>query len=59
MKKLCAVFITLILVLGLAASPVFSAGGKVQGEKGQGGVEQGEAGTGAAPGYNAQGNMVD
>lgn len=59
MKKFCALSLTLIFVLGLAVSPVFAAGGKEQGYEGQGEVEQGEAGAGASPGYNAQDNMVD
>ena len=60
MKKICALCVSLILVVGLAVSPVFAGGGKVQGEKGQGGVEQGDIGNDdASPGYDAQGNMVD
>jgi hypothetical protein len=40
MKKICALCVTLILVTGLAVSPVFAGGGKVRGDNGEGPVEQ-------------------
>ena len=36
MKKICALCVSLILVVGLAVSPVFAGGGKVRGDKGTG-----------------------
>ncbi len=40
MKKICALFLSLVFILGLAVSPVFGGGDKVRGEKGNGGVVQ-------------------
>ena len=65
MKKICTLFVSLVVVLGLAVSPVFAGGGKNHGTDGEGEVVQGDTGGDAsatkveAPGFNAQGNMVD
>lgn len=40
MKKICALCVSLILVVGLAVSPAFAGGGKVRGDKGDGTVVQ-------------------
>jgi hypothetical protein len=40
MKKTCALFVLLILVVGVAVSPVFAGGGKVRGDNGEGPVVQ-------------------
>jgi len=57
MKKMSVLTITAVFILGIAVSPVFAAGGKNHGTVGQGATDQGR--TADAPGYNAQGNMVD
>ena len=58
MKKICALFVSLILVIGLAVSPVFAAGGKVQGDNSAQGDVQGDLGNGDSPGDDAMGNQV-
>jgi hypothetical protein len=40
MKKTCALVVSLILVVGVAVSPVFAGGGKVRGDNGEGPVVQ-------------------
>ena len=60
MKKICALFVSLVFVLSLVVSPVFAGGGKNQGDVGQGTVDQGDTGNEtASPGSDAQGNQVD
>ena len=51
MKKICALFVSVVFVLGLAASPVFAAGGKNQHEHG--------ATEAPGPGADAVGNQAD
>ena len=51
MKKFCALCGSLILVVGLAVSPVFAGGGKNQHEIG--------APDALGPGDDAQGNQAD
>jgi hypothetical protein len=66
MKKSCALFVTLIFVLGLAVSPVFAGGDKNQIEH-EGGQAEGpaygnatsEPEDGGNPGSDAQGNQAD
>lgn len=58
MKKICALFVSLIFVLGLAVSPVFAGGGKVQGDNSAQGDEQGIFGKADVPGDDAMGNQV-
>ncbi len=40
MKRICALFVSLVFVLSLAVSPVFAGGGKVRGDEGEGAVVQ-------------------
>jgi hypothetical protein len=56
MKKFFALFVSLVLLISLAVSPVIGGGGKNQGDVGQGSVDQGD--TADAPGSDAQGNQV-
>lgn len=58
MKKICALFVSLVFVLGLAVSPVFAGGGKVQGDNSAQGSEQGIFGNGDSPGDDKMGNQV-
>ena len=61
MKKICALFVSLILVIGFAVSPVFAAagGGKVQGDNSAQGDVQGDLSNNEdAPGDDAMGNQV-
>lgn len=58
MRKLFSLLIAVILVVSMAASPVFAGGGKVQGDEGSGEVQQGAAGYGSSPGNDAMGNQV-
>mgnify|MGYP001818409602 CR=1 FL=1 len=57
MKKICMLTVAAVFILSMVVSPVSAAGGKNHGNVGQGAVDQGQ--TADAPGYNAQGNMVD
>ena len=50
MKKICTLFVSLVVVLGLAVSPVFAGGGKVQHERG--------AESAPGPGDDAKGNQA-
>lgn len=58
MKKFCALFVSLVFVLGLAVSPVFAGGGKVQGDNSEQGDVQGDLGKGIPPGDDSMGNQV-
>ena len=58
MKKMCALLLSLFLVIGVAASPVCGAGGKVQGENAASDSFGGANGKGKSPGNNAQGNQA-
>lgn len=58
MKRFYALVITAIFILGLAVSPVFAGGGKVQGDNSVQGDEQGIYGNGSSPGDNAQGRQA-
>jgi hypothetical protein len=60
MRKICALFVSLIFVFCLVVSPVFAGGGKNQGDVGQGTADQGDIGNeDASPGSDAMGNQVD
>lgn len=60
MKKVFTILISLALLMSVAIAPVYAGGGKVQGDEGQGQVEQGDAGSpDASPGDDAMGNQVD
>ena len=52
--------VSLVFFFSLAITPVWAGGGKVQGENGQGTVDQGDIGSdsGNAPGNDAQDNQV-
>ena len=50
-KKICTLFVSLVVVLGLAVSPVFAGGDKVQHERG--------AKSAPGPGDDAKGNQVE
>lgn len=58
MRKICALFVSLVFVLGLAVSPVFAGGGKVQGDNSAQGDEQGIFGNGASSGDDKEGKQV-
>ena len=60
MKKLLTLMVSLVFFFSLAITPVWVGGGKVQGENGQGTVDQGDIGSdsGNAPGNDAQDNQV-
>lgn len=60
MKKCITVLATLFFIITIAVAPAYSGGGKVQGEKGKGTVDQGETGSmkGNARGADAQGNQA-
>lgn len=48
------------LLMSVAIAPVYAGGGKVQGDEGQGTVDQGDTGSeDASPGSDAMGNQVD
>ena len=60
MKKVFAFLISLALLMSVIVAPVYSGGGKVQGDDGQGTVSQGDNGSDdASPGDDAMGNQVD
>ena len=61
MKKFLAIVMSLSLLLGVAITPIYAAGGKNHGDVGQGEVDQGDTGsdTGNASGDDAQGNQAD
>ena len=52
MKRICALFVSLVFVLSLAVSPVFAGGGKVRGAEGEGSVVQDLCG----PDYECEGD---
>ena len=58
MKRICALFVSLVFVLSLAVSPVFAGGGKVQGDNSAQGAEQGDLGKGVSPGDDKMDNQV-
>ena len=60
MKKLFTLMISLVLLFGVAITPVWAEGGQNQGDVGQGDVDQGDTGsdTGNAQGSDAQGNQT-
>lgn len=62
MKRFCALVITAIFVLGLAVSPAFAGGGKVQGAQAVsdsfGGSDAGANDEALSPGNNAEGNQA-
>ena len=59
MKKVFTILISMALLISVALAPVYAGGGKVQGDNGQGEVDQGDIGEnmGQAPGSDAQGNQ--
>ena len=59
MKKVFTILISMALLMSVAIAPVYAGGGKVQGDNGQGSVEQGDTGDGASPGSDAMGNQTD
>jgi hypothetical protein len=58
MKKICALFVSLVFVLGLVVSPTFAGGDKVQGDNAVSDSFGGETGNGETPGNDAMGNQV-
>ncbi|MBU1568009.1 MAG: hypothetical protein KJ630_20600 [Proteobacteria bacterium] len=58
MKKLYALFISLILAFSLTVSPVFAGGDQVQGDNAKSDSFGGETGNGQSPGNDAMGNQA-
>lgn len=58
MKKFCALFVSLVFVLGLTISPVLAGGGKVQGDQAVSDSFGGADGNGTSHGNDAMGNQV-
>ena len=61
MRKFLTIVMSLSLLLCVAITPVYAAGGKNHGDVGTGEVDQGETGsdTGNASGDDAQDNQTD